>query len=1305
MMEIKRDMFNDIKKRVLEFRTDDNYELEAKYKGKIDKRSFTKVLKFLRSVGWKEDIHPETLDINADRVRISVVGKDAIHRYCLNNMLEDGPHVTLMKKKKIGSFKDSVVLSSMNFNIDIRKEVILDDEKNELIQKINDDQDLMKFYRLKKRFTYTDGMFRYDCTVVKSSPNKTSYKSFVEAELVESYEIEIEVLHIKTKEQDENIAKYLIQRLLPLYELLTEGDEGELNILPDNDRYAVMKNYLDMCMGNSVDVINALRNPRFHFFGPQPVTLERKNLLDDLGIVTILKDYTVTDKADGERMLLFVDDNEVCYLINNRLEIMDTKYKMNGYARSLLDGEYVTKNKVDKAISVYAVFDIYFYRGKDVRQLPLVSKKGSSSSDDRLGFMKLFVNSLPKKNGLDIKIKDFRYNNIFKDSKSIYEENTVADRNGYHIDGLIYTPMYLGVGCEFEGDVVNNIGTWNKVFKWKPPSENTIDFLVEFDKDSKGNVRKLYDAGHTITNLHVGYDPVQWERIKALQYLRGEINRPKAGTYTKKLFVPPDEDSSIGTYIGDLVCKDKSIIKDNTIVEFSYDRQAHNWVPLRVRVDKTELLNNNPQSISGTANDYRTALNVWRSIQEPVTMEHIFGEKIVTVDDIKEEDVYYSRSIARDKMATKQMITFHNKAKESLLTNLPLNGRKNTSLFDIACGKAGDLRKWINANIVKVLGVDVSRDNIENPNDGAYSRTYDELNGIQRKGKGFPRKNPMVENYAYLTMDCSKVLDKKYIDQMTDVGDKHVAQVLWGIKEDEALKKWYSFAKNQFDIVSCQFAVHYFFSDKNALENFAKNVDAFLKPGGYLIGTCLDGVAVKKLLKDIKVSEEKSASINGRTLWNIKKLYNNENKIKYGEQIEIYMESIGKRLKEYLVDMKLLESVFNKYNITIVRNLTRNFQAIYDEFLQNTRARVPEMSDEEKQYSFLNMAFTFQKMQSASTSQATTSQATSQATTSPSQNSSSESDVSPPRFMGLIEYNGRNSCYIDAIIMALLHYQPNKWLHARLFDDPINKNVKSKELKSAASDLRSTLKDIYDKLHTQQQRVTCSNVRTSLEKFDRIYCQENNINEFSDRKWKSSQQDYREVLTILDRAFDLENAVKISTQIKEKRSNRIIRNEDLNDQQGDFDSQIINVYDNEKESLSINDYCPKFKEQIYNEITKTTIVKTISLSQAKTLFFKIIRAQIVDDQQVKNTKPVIPLEYLKISTTNNLRCVSILVHSGKNIASGHYTCVFKSHKDKAWYMYDDMETSFKKIGDTFNSVLEYENGFVQKNMVGCLYVP
>ena len=60
----------------------------------------------------------------------------------------------------------------------------------------------------------------------------------------------------------------------------------------------------------------------FTFMGPQPITLNKEGLdINNPG--SILVDYAVTEKADGERYELFIF-NKNGYLINAKKEIIDT---------------------------------------------------------------------------------------------------------------------------------------------------------------------------------------------------------------------------------------------------------------------------------------------------------------------------------------------------------------------------------------------------------------------------------------------------------------------------------------------------------------------------------------------------------------------------------------------------------------------------------------------------------------------------------------------------------------------------------------------------------------------------------------------------------------------------------------------------------------------------------------------------------------------------------------------------------------------------------------------------------------------
>ena len=121
------------------------------------------------------------------------------------------------------------------------------------------------------------------------------------------------------------------------------------------------------------------------FVGPKPVTLERKHLFGaqcaaDVGgalppgIPYATHDYTVTDKADGERRMMFVSTARRVYTINDRLVVRDTGLSTKRLARCLLDGEFLPDGR-------YLVFDAYHVSGQDVRDLPLMLPSKDNEDD------------------------------------------------------------------------------------------------------------------------------------------------------------------------------------------------------------------------------------------------------------------------------------------------------------------------------------------------------------------------------------------------------------------------------------------------------------------------------------------------------------------------------------------------------------------------------------------------------------------------------------------------------------------------------------------------------------------------------------------------------------------------------------------------------------------------------------------------------------------------------------------------------------------------------------------------------------
>ena len=55
------------------------------------------------------------------------------------------------------------------------------------------------------------------------------------------------------------------------------------------------------------------------------------------------------------------------------------------------------------------------------------------------------------------------------------------------------------------------------------------------------------------------------------------------------------------------------------------------------------------------------------------------------------------------------------------------NTGRNDNLLDLACGKVGDLNHWMEAKLNNVVGIDLSKDNLENTKNGACNRILDKI--------------------------------------------------------------------------------------------------------------------------------------------------------------------------------------------------------------------------------------------------------------------------------------------------------------------------------------------------------------------------------------------------------------------------------------------------------------------------------------------------------------------------------------------------------------------------------------------------
>lgn len=389
---------------------------------------------------------------------------------------------------------------------------------------------------------------------------------------------------------------------------------------------------------------------------------------------------------------------------------------------------------------------------------------------------------------------------------------------------------------------------------------------------------------------------------------------------------------------------EKEPIEDNTIVEMVY--RDDKWIPLRIREDKTKLLRST-KSISKTANDLSVALSIWHNIHHPVKLEHIIGQEKIPMDsmplDIEERmlginDVYYARDIPRNHMLSVHMLNFHNHGIKAMLYNEP---PQRGMLLELACGMAGDLPRWREHRYGFILGVDLVKNNIEGAN-GSYARYLSQRQEFLRRNQRSGGQRIFYPQAVFVVGDCALPLENGEAAKGKDYDSEQVLKLLYQGKISDK----YSFlsahrlvgkASQKFDVVSCQFALHYFCKSKELLESFLRNVAYNLKPEGRFITTFMDGQRVHALIQ--KEGAAKGIKQDA-TVWAIQKQYKTFTKQSpYGKLIDVYLENTNHFIPEFLVHFEVLREKAKEFQLEIVNE--GFFETTFRELVSKVQNKEP----------------------------------------------------------------------------------------------------------------------------------------------------------------------------------------------------------------------------------------------------------------------------------------------------------------------------------------------------------------------------
>lgn len=306
------------------------------------------------------------------------------------------------------------------------------------------------------------------------------------------------------------------------------------------------------------------------------------------------------------------------------------------------------------------------------------------------------------------------------------------------------------------------------------------------------------------------------------------------------------------------------------------------------------------------------------------------GEDVVdAVENVVVTDHYSNRPNQgrqrREESPIFRLRAFNNWVKSVLISKYCSSG---DSVFDLAGGKGGDLKKWEVAHIAHLLLSDGAAGSVEHALERYQSSVH---------GKVFPA--------LFVVADC--------FGKRLFVGPDSL---------DPAIR---------FNLVSCQFAFHYAFETEQRLRRALENITDRLVPGGYFIGTVPNANRLVKLLRSV---DGYSWGNSVCSLEFDQKIFGPDKKIipAFGARYTFRLTDAVDTVPEYLVHFEVLKRIAGEYQLDLV--LLQDFAEVYATFkdvpqyanllrvMKVTDPRTGEtLSQDEWQAAWLYVMFAFQK--------------------------------------------------------------------------------------------------------------------------------------------------------------------------------------------------------------------------------------------------------------------------------------------------------------------------------------------------------
>lgn len=845
-------------------------------------------------------------------------------------------------------------------------------------------------FRYKQRITLqlTDSLV-IDMTIVRSSSLIKDLHT-----VDKNFEIEIDYSPVGKKTSLDDIIKYTedIKKVL----------SGNNILVNKTDSNNIITNYKKLVYGSDNLNFNNL-------YSMQPVSAEVQHIIDN-----IPNKYSATDKADGEKYQLYIDDKEA-YLISNNLHLkkLDSKkYNIKDLNKTVLEGELIYLE--DKQKYMFMAFDCLYYKGQNIMSNSNLSKRynlvvecckhlynnkkiyqvkefnysGKYELDKVKSHykseIKNFFDELNKntdaigENECFIHPKFFLFcqgasnSEIFAYSDLIWENCTKnSDVNcPYMLDGIILTPLDQKYTREKQSIKLN-------IYKYKPPETNSIDIYIKFQRNKDtGGYLDIFD--NQLTDM-------EFSTFRVVNFYVGEnidgVEKPVP-------FMPNNNNSQAYFPIinGQVRDVEGNIVQDNSVIEVIYNNDnsiPHNyrWSILRTRWDKTESVMRYKKKYG----NYKTiAENVWKSMMEAVTINEI--------KNLAKEDAYEGQmAILRSRLTTttikaerasnkyyqlqtniiKPMRQWHNWIKSCIIHLFAApkadtqDGNIERQLYlDIGCGRGGDLEKAYHARVKEYVGFDYDYEGLFSTIDSITVR----YNKAKNRYPDFPKATIFHADGKAL---LNSTAQSKAIPSMSEKNKKIIDSVFNG--------------KNKFDVMSSQLVIHYLFESQTSVDNLVQNIKNNLNVGGYVLLSLFDGDIIHNSFTNDKITSMYTDDEGNRQkLFEIIKKYDGELKDEPGQTIDVQMRWISEDdyYSEYAVSKSYMIKTMKKAGCRLVD--TDSFKNLYTinkmfftetvkyesdprnkKFYQNAGSFFGELKGIDKEsmkYSFLHRYYIFQKI-------------------------------------------------------------------------------------------------------------------------------------------------------------------------------------------------------------------------------------------------------------------------------------------------------------------------------------------------------